>query len=132
MKIWDDLQKLVFEVREIIVYVFMALSAKVRCLAIFQFITYTSKDSEVDLTSLAFSLFHFGLKNNKRILFLNIWINSILTIKPDIFENNHVITAIHVSIEIRPSKDNSKIFYFGQVHGELMQISLVAVFDIFY
>jgi hypothetical protein len=85
-------------------------------LAVFELIANTSQYSKADLTPLAFFLFHLGLKHSKGILLLNIRINPILVIQPNILENNHMVTTIHVSIQVRPAKDDSEILDFGLIH----------------
>ena len=131
MKIRDYFHEFIFGIGKVIMYIFMALSTKVRSLAIFQLITDTSQNSKANITPLTFFLFHLWLKHNKGILFLNIWINAILTIQPDILKDNHMVTAIHVPIKVWSAKDNSEILDLSLIHWKLVQIGLVAVFDVF-
>jgi hypothetical protein len=120
VNIGNYFHEFIFGICKIIVHVFMALSTQVRILAIFKLIADTGQLSKATLTAFAFSLFHFWLKNYKRILFLDIRIDSIFVIESDIFEYNHMVTAIHVSVKIRPAKDHSKIFDLSLAHWKLV------------
>jgi len=132
MQIWDDFHVLVFWVGEVVVDVFVALSAQVGGLTVFQLVTDTGHNRETYVTAFAFSLFHLWLKHHKGILFLDVRVNAAFVVEPDVLENNHMVTASLVSVKVRPSENYSQVFYFGLVHRKLVEICLVTHFDVFY
>lgn len=95
----------------------MTLATDIKMFSTFQGIIQRHSLCKLYLTTFTFPTTHSSFKYCQRILVLFDRITGLLfSENSQIFEDDSMITSLHMSEKIRPSKNHSQIFYFSFTH----------------
>lgn len=101
------------------VQILVALAAEIEMFALFEGVVEGDPLCELGLAALAFASPHPGFKHFQGILILFDGVGGLIFGEyPKVFEDDDVVTAVEMAVEVGPPEDYSKVFDFGFVHFE--------------